>query len=259
MPRTTYWRLALVALVALASLAAACGDNFTCPAAAGPTDSGVSDAGTPLRRLTRRGLFGDTPIENRFLDPRFGQIDGSAWGGYSPRGEPTAVVTRMQLPTPGGQPAVRLAPVEGSGSFEFGGSVKSTNVPLEVSIWVGHASGVAVEPPAVALVGMVDQDLSSVDLLPDDTAPVTRAGVTWQRYSVSLAGGPVAWSNLELTSASADPLYLTSPLLVPTGSVAPRWFAARRPATPAERDLYQGLARSVRDRLGRPPRGTPRR
>jgi len=258
MSRTTSLRLALVACT---TLAAACGDNFTCPAVpadAGPTDAG--DAGTPLRRLARRGLFGAAPVQNRFFDPRFGQVDGFAWGGFNAWGEPTAVVTRMQLPTPGGQPAVRLTPVEGSSSLAFGGGVKSTNVPLEVSIWVGHLEGVAVEAPVVALVGLYGESVSfsSVDLLPDDTAPVTLEGVTWQRYSVSLAGGPVAWSNLELTSGGPDTLFLTSPVLVPTGGLAPRWFAARRPATPAERDLYQGLARTVRDRLGRRPGGSPR-
>jgi hypothetical protein len=257
MPRTITWRLALVAL---ATLAAACGDNVTCPVC--PADGGPADAGAdgaaPLRRLARRALFGDAPIENRFLDPRFGQVDGYAWGGYSAWGQPTAVVTRMQLPTPGGQPAVRLGPVDEGGSVAFGGQVKSTNVPIEVSIWVGHLDGVAVEAPTVALVGMVDQDLSAVDLLPDRTEPVTLAGVSWQRYGVSLAGGPVAWSNLELSSASGGTFFLTSPVLVPTGTLTPRWFAARRPATPAERDLYQGLARKMRERLGGRPVARPR-
>ena len=256
MSRTTSLRLALVACT---TLAAACGDNFTCPAVpadAGPTDAG--DAGTPLRRLARRGLFGAAPVQNRFYDPRFGQVDGFAWGGFSAWGNPTAVVTRMQLPTPGGQPAVRLTPVEGSSSLAFGGGVKSTNVPLEVSIWVGHLEGVAAAAPAVALVGLYDEGVSAVDLLPDDTAPVTLAGVTWQRYGVALAGGPVAWANLELTAETADTFFLTSPVLLPAGNLTPRRFAGRRPATPAELSLHEGLARTVRDRLGGRPQARRR-
>jgi hypothetical protein len=241
-------------LAALAVLAGACEEPATCPViAADAGQADATDAAPPLRRLARRDLFGDMPVHNRFFDPRFALVDGVAWGGVSAwDGQLTAVATRMYQPTPGGQPAIRVTPPEGMSFLSFGGMVKSTNVPIEVSIWVGRV-GVPVEDPQVALVGLYRADLLAVDLVPDGAPPVTLEGVAWQRFRASLAEGPVAWANLEVTSITTDAIYLTSPVLVPSGNLAlKRAVGPRRPLTPAERDLYDGLARRVRERLGTP-------
>ena len=244
-------RLALaLALPALAL--AACVGPPTGGTASHP-DAGAPDAAPPLRHLEQRPLFGASPVENRFLDPSFGQVDGFAWGAVSYSGAATATVTRLHIPTPGGQPAVRLVGIPGQTWESFGGEVKSTDVPFEVSIWVGLETVPASEPQ-VSLTGLYGATLSSLDLAPEAASAVTLAGVTWRRFSLTLDQGPVAWSNLDVVADAALVVYLTAPVLAPTGHLGKRASAARpRPLTKPERDLWDGLARGLRDRLGRAP------
>lgn len=222
-------------------------------------DAAAADDASPLRSLARRGLFAQTPVENRFFDPTFAQIDGVAWSPFHPLSYDVCPVTRLHQLTPLGQPAIRLERPAGQTSGQVVGMAKGAPGPMEVSVWLGRLVGTNVAALRVALYGLFLGGGSAVDLEPDSNlAPVVMDGVTWVRYSAYLADGPLSWAYLWITNQDIVPLFITAPVLVrvtaQTRRTRPRIPAVHRPLLPLERASWRDWQRRLRDRFGGPPR-----
>jgi hypothetical protein len=251
--------LSTLSLVVLLTLTAAgCGrppsqlHNNNQTDAAGLEDGGV-DAG-PLRRLVERRLFGGSPVDNRFFDPNFVNIDTTAWSPLNQYTWETSVATWIFVRTPLGQPALKLLAGQGQNRGEILGLVKSTPGPIEVSIWLGRPSGVAHEDTLVSLLALFVNGDARADLEMEDLqTAVTLDGIEWVRWSVMIEDGPVGWANLRVHNNSQEPLYLTSPQLIRAPALRLwgmfRPYSRLRPLTSEERAVVKAYWRSYQDRF----------
>jgi hypothetical protein len=219
-----------------------------------------SDAGTaqPLRAMESRGLFGQTPIQNRFFDPTFSQIDGIAWSPFSPSYS-ICPVTRLHQRTPQGLPALRLDRSAGQASGQVTGMAKGAPGPMEVSVWLGRLVGTDVSELRISLYGLFLGGDSAVALVPDPGRElVVMDGVTWVYYRAFLADGPVSWAYLFVVNQSAEPLFLTAPVFVRVSAQARRLLsmipAVHRPLLPVERATWRDWQRRLQNRFGGAPR-----
>jgi len=220
-------------------------------------DAGVdsaTDAAGP-RRLSTRGFFGQTPVENRFVDPDFNAIDGVSWNPFNPVNWDLSQVTRAYQMTPMGQVALRLQPPDGAAAGPVAGLAKSAPGPIEVSVWLGRLEGTAVVELDVMLIAMIDGSTSSVDLVADTTGdPLVLDGVSWYRFSARLEEGPAGWVSLRINNKSLTPLFITSPVLVraqaSTKHARRTASATPRPATPIERATLEDFRRRMMNRFG---------
>jgi len=229
--------------------------------AAAEVDAGPDAAAdvAPLRSLTRRGLFAQTPVENRFFDPTFALIDGVAWSPFHPLSYDLCPVTRLHQPTPLGQPALRLERPAGQSTGQVVGMAKGAPGPMEVSVWLGRLVGTNVAAYRVALYGLFLDGSGAADLEPDPIlAPVVMGGVTWVQHRAYIADGPLSWAYLWITNQDIVPLFITAPVLVrvtaQTRRLWPRIPAALRPLLPLERASWADWQRRLRGRFGGAPR-----
>jgi hypothetical protein len=219
-------------------------------------DAGVSlpDAapdGGPLRRLVPKRLFGSAPVENRVMDPNFGLIDASAWNPWNFYTGEQSVCTLTHQLTPLGQPALRLERAEDQSKATLLGMVKGTAGPFEVSVWLGRRENDPNDDHRARLLGLFMSLTGAVDLeegYPPDR--VTLDGVTWTRYVATGDEGPVAWATFRVENGSRDPLWISSPVLVPVHLTKARLSRARvRALTVEERADLWGHYRQFLDRF----------
>ncbi len=222
---------------------------------------GGSDAVTdppPLRSLTRRELFAQTPVENRFFDPTFSQIDGFAWSPFSPT-YGLCPVTRLHQRTPLGQPALRLERPAGQATGQVVGLAKGAAGPMEVSVWLGRFVGTNVAALRVSLYGLFVVGDSAVNLEADPSRePVVLDGVTWVYHSAFLADGPVSWAYLYVINQDAAPLFISAPVFMRVSAenrrLRSRLPADHRPLLPGEQATWRDWQRRLQDRFGGAPR-----
>lgn len=214
----------------------------------------------PLRSLGSRGLFAETPVENRFFDPTFAQIDGIAWNPIHPFGYDICPVTRLHQRTPKGQPALTLEPPPSRSSGQVVGMAKGAPGPMVVSVWLGRQVGTDVSGLRASLFGLFLQGASAVELTANPAVePVVLDGVTWVYHSGYLEDGPLSWAYLRISNDNIAPLYISAPVLMRDGGqtrrVAPQVPAVHRPLLPVEVATWQDWHRRMLDRFGGPPRG----
>jgi hypothetical protein len=250
-------------IVALALALVACGRPSSSVADAAVDVDAGPDGGVeppPLRALMSRGLFAQTPVENRFFDPTFAQIDGIAWSPFSPLSYDIAAVTRLHQRTPVGQTALRLERPAGQSFGQVVGMAKGAPGPMQVSVWLGRFEGTNVAGLTVALYGLFETGSGGVGLQPDpEVALVMLDGVTWVYFSAYIAQGPMSWSYLRIVNNDISPLFITAPVLVRVSAQARRLTSGRAPAAirpllPVERATWQDWMRRMRDRFGGAPR-----
>jgi hypothetical protein len=178
------------------------------------------DAPPPLRKLTKKPLFGQMPLNNRVSHPEFTIFDGLSWFPWCEKCN--ALPVRMFLPsTPLGQPAARLPTLGQEEPFHIIGMVKGMGGPLEVSVWLGRKM-VDKKPPdfsdtEAAFVGAFPAKGYGEVLLNADgrTKPRVLDGIHWMRTAVWIKEPPEGWANLIVTDSLGHGLYVSSPIVIP--------------------------------------------
>lgn len=187
-------------------------------------DGGVegTDAGPQAARylVAKKGLFGDSPTDNRFLNPDFDLL-AEGWQPY-----PTNLIGATALPvvqrlfvteSPTRQP-ILLMPKAPKNTHGVGivGIARAGAGAFDVSVWIGRNTDAAEEPVSASVVGVdPEQGELAWDLTPDAETKVELGGRVWVRYAVRLAVGPVGFANLVVADETEAPIYLTGPVMVP--------------------------------------------
>ncbi len=260
-------RCSLLLALLLASLLSAAGGCDRRPAhladAAVSNDAAPDSAVVPdpLRHLERRGLFAQTPVENRFMDPSFALIDGVAWSPFSLSTYEVSQVTRLHQPSPAGLPVLRLEPPSGATTGQVMGMAKGAPGPMDISVWVGRLVGTNVSDLRLSLFGLFLGSGGGVDLEADQQAPLEIGGVSWVSYRAHLQDGPASWAYLFIVNESVAPLFVSAPVLVRAAAQTRRAGrgapAVVRPLRPDERESWMAWQQRLRDRFG-VPSGAPR-
>ena len=217
-------------------------------------DAAVSgDAGPTAARylVPKKGLFGDSPVHNRFLNPDF-DLSAEGWQPYPTRVGATQlpVVQRLFVgQSPTRQP-ILLMPKAPKNAFGVGlvGIARAGAGAFDVSVWVGRLEDRA---EALARVSLVGVDLATGetawDLAPEPDTEVTLDGRRWVRHAVRLAQGPAGFANLVVLDDAEDPLFVTGPVMVPAALESrgpPRVSLPGRPLRVEERAGLDAVARA---------------
>lgn len=261
-----------VAVVPLLALAVACTSSEPEPApdAGVAADAGPADTGPRAARylVEPKGLFGDTPVDNRFLNPNF-DLNAEGWLAYPTRSGASRLPTvqrRFETDTPTRQPLL-LMPKAGN-DFGVGvvGTARAGAGPFDVTVWVGRPKEAPETPVNVALVGTHYEDGEVAwDLTAVEGTETERGDRRWVQYGLRLEAGPVGFANLVVYDDSEVPIYLTGPVMRPAAQQAVRRgpaliTASRRPVAAAEaRAMSAVRARFEKDLGRRPPQvGLPK-
>lgn len=220
------------------------------PDAAPLSDAAVDagpDAEPPLRRLVQWRLYGTTPVENRFLDPTFSQVNGISWMPADYTSGRLSQVTPMVRPSPTGMPVLGMASGGTAPSTVMGGA-RSVYGAAEVSVWIATASGARL--PQVTLMGIYPGGEASVELVPDDaTDSVTLDGLHWVLWRAEIQDGPIGWATLRVVSRATSPIFLNGPVLLALDKhkAGVRRWSPPRPLRERERVALRAFWRRVRD------------
>lgn len=266
MKTTSVWAWLTPALFTLA----ACASETAPPAAqdAGVTeDAGPVDAGPQAARylVAPKGLFGDTPVHNRFLNPNF-DLNAEGWLAYPTRSGAMAlpsVQRRFETATPTRQPLL-VMPKQGN-NFGVGlvGTARAGDGAFDVTVWIGRPSDAAAEPISVSVVGMhVTEGERAWDLVVLEGTEQVLAERTWVQYGLHLDDGPVGFANLVVVDEGEVPVFVTGPVMIP-GPVQRPWgvpldlSGKPRPVAGPEARALEALRERFRKDLGA-PRAAPR-
>ncbi len=232
------------------------------PDGATSSDAGVDsatldaapDASTALRRLVSRRLFGQMPVDNRFVDPTFTQVGYTGWVPLDYDTYEYATTFAYHHRTPTDAPGLVLRRQPGASYGTLMGTAKSASGPVQVSLWVGVPRGSDSTAPQVRLLGIWPDGGSSVDLEADeDTATQTLGDVVWTFWKADLDEGAIGWVTLRIKHRDTPPLYLNGPQLIrATASVKSRRRWRPAPRTPLTREEWVNLSayfRTWQDRL----------
>lgn len=249
------------------------------PADGGTTDTqdaGPADAAPLAARylVEPKGLFGDSPVNNRFLNPDF-DLNAEGWIAYPLREGADALPTvqrRFETETPTRQPLL-LMPKQMN---EFGvgvvGTARAGAGRFDVSIWVGRDVEDTDDPVFASVIGLHPSEGErawSLSAAPDSA--VELGGRRWVQWRLRLEEGPVGFANLVVYDEGEAPLYLTGPVMLPAtqmrviGEAPAVRPAAARAVRPAEARANAALRMrfekglGARPRAPRLPRDAPRR
>jgi hypothetical protein len=271
-------KLQFIAAAAAAVLASCAQEPAEQPGDASVSeDGGVEspDAGPQAARylLPKKGLFGDTPVNNRFLNPDF-DLAAEGWQPYPTQFGATALPLVQRLfvtESPTRQP-ILLMPKAPKNNFGVGivGIARAGAGAFDVSVWVGRAPERVEEVTDVSVVGVhPDEGEQAWDLTPEPDTKVELGGRVWIRYAVRLDVGPVGFANLVVVDETDAPIFLTGPVMVPAPLESrgpPRVSLPGRPLKAREQAGLDAVARSqlqltdpTRARAPRLPRPAPRR
>lgn len=206
--------------------------------------------GEGVRQLVPQALFGDLPVENRFLEPLF-TLAGSGWFAYTADFSKHAVFYTRAVPTPSKTRALELAGTDRnrSGSLLLG-QYKSGRGPQLVSVWVGHDAALTeLEAVSISVFGtFVGSGEQSVDLAPDAASAVTIGTTRWVQFSVALDDGPLGWATLMVQSLGASAVLVAGPLAESVDASPAQALVRRAPlrASTATEDVAR---RVLRDRM----------
>jgi hypothetical protein len=131
---------------------------------------------------------------------------------------------------------------------------------MEASVWLGRFEGTNLAALTVSLYGLFPGGDSAVELVPEAGAtPLVLDGVSWLRFRVYLADGPLSWAYLRVVNKDIAPLFVTAPVFMRVSAQArwlgaPRLPAVHRPLLPEERATWRDWQRRLRERFGGPAR-----
>jgi hypothetical protein len=210
-----------------------------------------------IRQMTSRALFGETPIDNRFLDPMFSSIDGSAWIAFNETNNWPNAVRSIRRGAPLSAPVLLVDKDAGSRSVMVNGMAKGVPGPFELTVWVGRpVDADNPQAPEISFTGFfAGIGEQALDVSPDPTStPYVAEGIRWERWGVAGSDGPIGWANLFIEELSNSDLLIGAPVLLSvTAAPAPvRAFAVARPrpmraseadaAARVRRNILEGVA-----------------
>jgi hypothetical protein len=215
---------------------------------------GPDAAAPPARVLVPAHLLGDTPVENRLLDPDMNNL--GMWFFY--------MVDDYSIPTyyrpvvassPAGLPILRIE--EGgstagvvAASFAVGGTG-----PFTASIWLGQPAKTAkletLSAQLQALDGKAtDTGSTSFDLLADDSTSKTLGDIRWTQFTAKINTEILGWAVLAAVDTSGSTLYVTAPVLLEDKAKS---FVDPKRGRPLTRKEHEILKRVVDDARRRMP------
>lgn len=255
-------RLPLILLLGLAACAKSEGEA---PDAGVTPDAGPVDAGPPAARylVEPKGLFGDTPVSNRFLNPNF-DLNAEGWLAYPTREGASALPTvqrRFETDTPTRQPLLFMPKAMNTHGVGVVGTARAGQGPFEVTIWIGRPIDDADEPTHVSIVGTHPTDGEIAwELAPIEGTATDKGDRRWVQWGLRLDVGPVGFANLVVYDDGDVPIYLSGPVMLPAAQqrlIGPevQLDSRPRPVAGAEaRAMSAVKARFRRDMGIAPPR-----
>lgn len=211
-------------LAALALLLAACASDEVQPT---PEDAGVSeDSGTvedagPLAArylVSPKGLFGDTPTHNRFLNPDF-DLNAEGWLAYPTMSGAMRlpdVQRRFETESPTRQPILVMPKVGNDFGVGVVGTARAGAGAFDVTVWVGRPTENADTAVSISMVGVHTTDGEMAwDLAAMDGTDTVMGDRTWVQYGLRFDEGPVGFANMVVVGEGDVPIFLTGPLMVP--------------------------------------------
>ncbi len=232
---------------------------------AGAQDLGIPDAGPPPRTLGRRGLFGDSPVDNRVIDPNF-DLQSRGWSSINIPLNGQAQLAELSVQyhprTPTRQPVLWVPGPGPLASVVTLGSVKAGG-PMSVSLWLGRLLDQGRSPARASVIG-VGADGASViaDLVEDPQSAVEMGNFVWVRYATVVLEPTVGFLSVLVSDEAGGALALTGVVARPisqnklSGLSAPRAIA--RPLREQERRALTTFQAMLRSQLGaRPPSPQP--
>ncbi len=224
-------------------------------------DAGPVDAGPLAARylVPPKGLFGDTPVSNRFLNPNF-DLNAEGWLAYPTMSGATrlpSVQRRFEPHTPTRQPLL-VMPKDGN-DFGVGvvGTARAGAGAFDITVWFGRPTEAAAEPVTASIVGMhITDGEMAWDLSPLEGTEQVIAERTWVQYGLHMNEGPVGFANLVITDDSSAPIFVTGPVMIPGTIQRPQGPAVDlsgkpRHLGPRETRAMQAMAQRFKKNLGR--------
>ncbi len=224
---------------------------------AGAQDLGFPDAGPPPRVLGRRGLFGDSPVANRVLDPNF-DLRSRGWTSITIplNGQPQLAEVSVQYrpKTPTQQPLLWLPGPGPLATVVTLGSVKAGG-PMTVSLWLGRSLNAGISPARATVLGVgADGASVAVDLTEDPQSVVEMGDFVWIRYTAMMLQPTVGWLSLLASDESGGSFALTGVVAQPISQARLRGLSApgaiARPLSVPQRRALAALRAKLRSELG---------
>lgn len=168
-----------------------------------------------VRQLGTKRLFGTMPVENRFLDPLL-TFSGSGWFGFANDFNSYPMMVRQVSATasPTQTPFLAVPAAENPSGATVIGQVKTATTPLHIELWVGrdgngdgngNGNGASFDTMDISLAGLfVTGGEQAVPLVADESTRRDVEGRTWMKFTADLDQGPLGWSWLLATDASAN-------------------------------------------------------
>ena len=211
----------------------------------------------PLRRVIQRPLFGNTPLTNRFKDPRFASLHQS-YDWLVTRGNQSfdlLVAYRKELAETPAQTPVLHVPKEPTNpnGLQVYGELMLQRAPTRISIWIGRPLlNVAGAQAQVSIYGLNTnniQDFAGVELAPEPGSEQIMSGIRWVRYA-AVAEGFAGYGYLIVQDVSSAPLYVHAPVAAPveaSPSMLRSWrVTSARVGTEEERERFGRVVDFVR-------------
>ena len=208
-----------------------------------------------IRQLGRKALLGDTPIDNRIVDPLLTFTTSAMFAFVNDGSAYPETSRRIDGRSPTRTPYVQMDPREGPGTSLFL-TAKTATTPEVASVWLGRESGNFDDVDSTFFgVFLAGASEGGEPLLPVAGSKQEKDGITWVRFEARLNAGPIGFGQLMVSATESDSLFITAPAVV--DDKTPQ-FSARiphlRPATAQERML---LAMANSHRLGMAPHKAP--
>jgi hypothetical protein len=204
------------------------------------------------------------PVQNRFLDPQFANVDLVGWLPFAGYDLDYHGVSRVFLvETPTGQPVIRLSKRSYQSDLGIMGPAKSGTGGILVSVWLGRpttSTDPDLQQVSANVMGMWSDGTAGALTLGLDTATPsqTLGDIIWHRFTLSFPAGPIGWAYLMVSDTAGGGLYVTGPTLLrdldPGFALPlPLWPSAQRRALTAQEHRMLELAyEQQQDRLKNP-------
>lgn len=171
-----------------------------------------------VRKLIRRSLFGQMPLNNRFKDPLFNGLGRFDWLIRNPRSTQFEWKTHYRKEiweSPTKMPILHV-PKTGTNQIEVFGTFHLSRQAAQVSVWVGRVDALAGESswPKVSIYGLDVTNVGNfqgVDLDPADQSEEKMGNITWRQYK-GVVSNFAGYAYLSILDNSPSALYVQSPI-----------------------------------------------
>jgi hypothetical protein len=233
-------------------------------------DASVRDGAPPARVLAPMHLMGDSPLDNRLLDPDLNNLAlYYSWYLFSMPGFSTPPRHRLVLPrSPANLPVLEIDETGATDGVFAATYALGGRGPFTASVWLGQPAKSSKPTTLSAQVQALDGNGTDVgstafDLAPDNFTHQTIGDIRWTQFTAKIDTELLGWTFFVVKDASGSTLYVTGEVLVEDTDKTRMMVAPRpgRPLTPLERATLSRVVTEARKRMqsGRPhePRQWP--